>query len=123
MSLNHVPLALSSLPSLLRIPTTQRRSGESIEPRRVTKSSSQPAPLQHPRFVSALIIFPVSLYNTLRLQILKVSGVGPKEELESAGVPVVVDLPDVGEHLMDHITVGLIHRHVFLLSFMPAYSS
>ncbi|KAK4197981.1 putative GMC oxidoreductase [Triangularia verruculosa] len=35
-------------------------------------------------------------------QILKLSGVGPKEELESFNIPVVVDLPGVGTNLQDH---------------------
>ncbi|XP_058119585.1 glucose dehydrogenase [FAD, quinone]-like [Anopheles ziemanni] len=35
-------------------------------------------------------------------QLLMVSGVGPREHLESVGVPVVVDLP-VGETLYDHL--------------------
>ncbi|RYP00685.1 hypothetical protein DL764_006423 [Monosporascus ibericus] len=35
-------------------------------------------------------------------QILKLSGVGPREELESFGIPVIVDLPGVGMNLQDH---------------------
>ncbi|MEX2540813.1 MAG: GMC oxidoreductase [Trueperaceae bacterium] len=34
--------------------------------------------------------------------LLQRSGVGPAELLRGAGVPVVVDLPSVGEHLQDH---------------------
>src|SRR5699024_1203483 len=34
--------------------------------------------------------------------ILKLSGVGPKEELELHGIPVVHHLPGVGENLQDH---------------------
>ena len=40
-------------------------------------------------------------------QILLLSGVGPKAELESVGVPCQVDLPEVGKHLKDHLQVGL----------------
>lgn len=32
-------------------------------------------------------------------QILKLSGIGPREELESHGIDVVADLPAVGENL------------------------
>ncbi|ORY57716.1 hypothetical protein BCR35DRAFT_309616 [Leucosporidium creatinivorum] len=39
--------------------------------------------------------------------ILKVSGVGPREELEKVGVPVLVDAPEVGGHLKDHLSVGM----------------
>jgi choline dehydrogenase len=36
-------------------------------------------------------------------QLLKLSGVGPAEELRSFGIPVVHDLPGVGENLQDHL--------------------
>ncbi len=35
-------------------------------------------------------------------QILQLSGIGPAAYLRSLGIDVVVDLPDVGEHLQDH---------------------
>ncbi len=35
--------------------------------------------------------------------ILMASGVGPRDVLEAAGVPVNVELPGVGQHLQDHI--------------------
>jgi len=41
-------------------------------------------------------------------QLLKLSGVGPRAELESFGIPVVVDLPGVGENLQDRYEVGVI---------------
>ena len=39
--------------------------------------------------------------------ILMLSGIGPKRELEGAGVPCQLDAPDVGKHLKDHLQVGL----------------
>jgi len=36
-------------------------------------------------------------------QLLKLSGVGPAAELQSFGIPVVHDLPGVGENLQDHL--------------------
>ncbi len=36
-------------------------------------------------------------------QLLKLSGVGPATELRSLGIPVVQDLPGVGENLQDHL--------------------
>jgi choline dehydrogenase len=36
-------------------------------------------------------------------QLLKLSGVGPGAELQSLGIPVVSDLPGVGENLQDHL--------------------
>ncbi|MFD7072653.1 GMC family oxidoreductase [Nocardioides sp. NPDC059952] len=35
-------------------------------------------------------------------RLLQLSGIGPRAVLEDAGVPVLVDLPGVGENLMDH---------------------
>lgn len=36
-------------------------------------------------------------------QILMLSGVGPRDVLEAAGVEVRVELPGVGQHLQDHL--------------------
>ncbi|KAI8623015.1 choline dehydrogenase [Xylariaceae sp. FL1651] len=40
-------------------------------------------------------------------QILKLSGVGPKEELQKFGIPVVIDLPGVGTNLQDRLEVSV----------------
>ncbi|KZT65400.1 GMC oxidoreductase [Daedalea quercina L-15889] len=39
-------------------------------------------------------------------QILMLSGIGPATHISSHLIPVVVDLPGVGSHLMDHPTIG-----------------
>jgi len=36
-------------------------------------------------------------------QLLKLSGIGPAEELRALGIPVIHDLPGVGENLQDHL--------------------
>jgi choline dehydrogenase len=41
-------------------------------------------------------------------QLLKLSGVGPRDELARFGIPVVADLPGVGENLQDRYEVGII---------------
>jgi choline dehydrogenase len=41
-------------------------------------------------------------------QLLKLSGIGPKEELQQLEIPVRVDLPGVGENLQDRYEVGVI---------------
>jgi choline dehydrogenase len=39
--------------------------------------------------------------------LLMLSGVGPKKPLEEAGIPVIAELPDVGQHLQDHLHIPL----------------
>ncbi|MFZ4603149.1 MAG: choline dehydrogenase [Caulobacterales bacterium] len=43
-------------------------------------------------------------------QILMLSGVGPAAALAAAGIPVVVDSPDVGKNLQDHLDVCVIRE-------------
>ncbi len=43
-------------------------------------------------------------------QLLQVSGIGPQEVLSKAGVPVLHDLPGVGENLQDHLEVYFQYR-------------
>lgn len=43
-------------------------------------------------------------------QLLKLSGIGPRDELERLGIPVRVDLPGVGRNLQDRYEVGVISR-------------
>lgn len=46
-------------------------------------------------------------------QLLMLSGIGPKAELEKHNIPVVVDLPMVGQNLRDHCysAVGIVLKH------------
>lgn len=43
-------------------------------------------------------------------QLLKLSGIGPKEELSKLNIPVLVDLPGVGANLQDRYEVGVINE-------------
>jgi len=51
--------------------------------------------------------------------ILMVSGVGPKDVLDAAGVSVKLELPGVGQHLMDH----LVSDPILFLSRFPVQRS
>ena len=39
-------------------------------------------------------------------QVLQLSGIGPSRLLKELGIPVVVDLPGVGQNFQDHPVVG-----------------
>jgi len=43
-------------------------------------------------------------------QLLELSGIGQASRLQALGIPVVHDLPGVGENLQDHFVVGLTYR-------------
>lgn len=43
-------------------------------------------------------------------QLLMLSGIGPRAELEKLGVTMQVDLPGVGRNLQDRYEVGVVHR-------------
>ena len=44
------------------------------------------------------------------VQMLLLSGVGPADELQRFGIPVVLDKPGVGENLQDHLQLRLIYK-------------
>jgi choline dehydrogenase-like flavoprotein len=58
-------------------------------------------------------------------QLLLLSGVGPRAELEKHGIAMVRELPGVGQNLQDHLDVIVAHRerrrasYGFALSFLP----
>ncbi|OZI32061.1 choline dehydrogenase [Bordetella genomosp. 10] len=43
-------------------------------------------------------------------QLLQVSGIGPASALQNLGIPVVQDLPGVGENLQDHLQLRLVYK-------------
>ncbi len=53
-------------------------------------------------------------------QTLLLSGVGPAAELGRHGIPVVADLPGVGENLQDHLEVYIQHRASQPVSVQPS---
>ena len=52
------------------------------------------------------VILAAGAFNTP--QLLKLSGIGPKDELEKFGIPVLVDLPGVGINLQDRYETALV---------------
>ena len=53
-------------------------------------------------------------------QLLLLSGVGPRAELERHGVPVVHELPGVGLHLQDHLAAGALYESLQPVSLYAA---
>jgi len=56
--------------------------------------------------VEGEVILCAGAFNTP--QLLKLSGIGPADELRQFGIPVLVDLPGVGENLQDRYEVGVV---------------
>ena len=61
---------------------------------------------KHRVIVTREVILAAGAYNTP--QLLKLSGVGPKDELLKFRIPVKVDLPGVGTNLQDRYEVGVV---------------
>lgn len=61
---------------------------------------------KHQVFASREVILCAGAFNTP--QLLKLSGVGPAEELKKFNIDPVVDLPGVGENLQDRYEVGVV---------------
>jgi choline dehydrogenase len=68
--------------------------------------ASAPEPPRRQVFARREIIISAGAFNSP--QLLKLSGVGPRAELQKFGIEPVVDLPGVGENLQDRYEVGVI---------------
>lgn len=60
------------------------------------------------------VIVACGTFNTP--QLLKLSGIGPRDELENLGIDVVVDLPGVGENLQDNYEFGVVAQSSEIIS-------
>ena len=56
-------------------------------------------------------------------QLLMLSGIGAKEELEAQGIPVLHDLPEVGKNLADHLDITVMGEANSRLPIGVAFSS
>jgi len=69
-------------------------------------SNASPAPKQFK--AKREVIISGGAFNTP--QLLKLSGIGPREELERHSIPVNVVLPGVGKNLQDRYEVGIVYK-------------
>jgi choline dehydrogenase len=76
------------------------------DPQTRKDGAGRPEPKTRQVFASREVIVSGGAFNSP--QLLKLSGIGPREELERCGIPVIVDLPGVGENLQDRYEVGVI---------------
>jgi choline dehydrogenase len=61
----------------------------------------------HRLHVNREVILCAGVVNSPHLLLL--SGIGPADHLKAMGIPVVVDLPGVGQNLQDHLVVGAVY--------------
>ncbi|KZP29803.1 GMC oxidoreductase [Athelia psychrophila] len=71
----------------------------------VELASSEHAPVRYRVRAKRDVILAAGAVHTPHL--LKISGVGPKEELAQHGIKLVKDLPGVGANLQDHLLIGM----------------
>jgi choline dehydrogenase len=64
------------------------------------------APEPEAVFATREVILSAGAFNTP--QLLKLSGIGPRDELATHGIEPLVDLPGVGENLQDRYEIGVV---------------
>ena len=74
------------------------------------KPSEKPGELREQR-ASREVILAGGAFNTP--QLLMLSGVGPRQELQAHGIACRVDLPGVGKNLQDRYEIGVVNRMSF----------
>ena len=71
------------------------------------------APFSHPKYVVATYSVSMTVFKRDSLytqQILLLSGIGDAEHLKSNDIPVVVNLPGVGQKLTDHPIIDMYYK-------------
>lgn len=111
----NLKLRLNVLVTRVLLDENNRAMGvEYMEGARLYRASARPAAnaAETQRiYASREVILAGGAFNTP--QVLMLSGIGPRPQLEHFGIPVRVDLPGVGQNLQDRYEVGVVHRMNF----------
>ena len=90
----------------------RRALGVEYLPDHVLDAAARPAPprRREPRIVRARreVILAAGAFGSP--QLLKLSGIGPRAELEAHGIKVLADRPGVGENLQDRYEISVVNR-------------
>lgn len=93
----------TDIPKAIGVEYMQGRSLYRADPRATYNGVKEP---QRQRVLARNgVVVSGGVFNTP--QILKLSGIGPAEELEALDIPVVVDLPGVGRRLQDDYEISI----------------
>jgi choline dehydrogenase len=94
----------SSTPKAVGVEYLEGKSLYRVDPRSSSASAGTPGKVM----ASAEVILSGGAFNTP--QLLKLSGIGPKEELAKFNIPLVKDSPGVGTNMQDHFEIGVTHE-------------
>lgn len=96
--------AEGSVPKAVGVEFLQGKSLYKADPRYDPNATGT----KHRVLVSREVIIAAGAFGTP--QLLKLSGIGPKEELNKFGIPVVKDLPGVGTNLQDRYEIPIVTK-------------
>jgi len=108
-------IELNALATRVLLDGSHRAIGvEYLKGERLYRAHARPS--DHPAetrqiYASREVILSGGAFNTP--QLLMLSGIGPRAELERHGIAVKVDLPGVGKNLQDRYEVGIVNRMSF----------
>ena len=112
---DRLKVVLNALATRVLFDDNGRAAGvEYLQGERLYRAAANPNPESGERRevrASREVILCGGAFNTP--QLLMLSGIGPREELERHGIPVRVDLPGVGRNLQDRYEVGVVNRMSF----------
>ena len=118
-----ISAARAYLHPVMRRPNLTIRTGAFVtrvlfEGRRAVGVEYQPSRGGTRRVIAGEVILAGGSINSP--QLLQLSGVGNGAELGALGIPVVADVPGVGEHLQDHLEVYIQYRASQPVSMQPS---